>query len=191
MIDRTIVNEDFTRKVKKYVDDGLSDSQIASLLCITPTAFRTLVKTNKNLGDIVRYNRVQNIKRISDVLYTRALDGDVKAIMFFLKNRDPDNWHDQPDRFTKFEFDTKGTPSEQASQILKAVSEGILAVDSAMYIMNALATLLKIDEQTSIRKELDELKALMYGESVVTGNQGSDTPNKKLPAKGRRVKSLN
>lgn len=50
----------------------------------------------------------------------------------------------------EFEFNSGGTPSEQAAQIMKAVSEGQLTVDAATGLINALSQVMKI-------REIDEL----------------------------------
>lgn len=60
-----------------------------------------------------------------------------------------------------FDFDESGTPFEQAAQVLKAASEGYISPDIAQMFVSSINGLVKIEEVTEIRKELEELKELV------------------------------
>ncbi|MCP4337723.1 MAG: hypothetical protein GY799_02285 [Desulfobulbaceae bacterium] len=61
----------------------------------------------------------------------------------------------------EFTFDAEATPSEQASQVLKAASNGAISPDVANMFIDSISKMLKIEEVTEIRKELDELKEMI------------------------------
>lgn len=61
----------------------------------------------------------------------------------------------------EFEFDDKAIPAVQAAQVLKAASDGQIAPDIANQFISSIASMLKIEEVTIIRKEIDEIKALL------------------------------
>jgi hypothetical protein len=61
----------------------------------------------------------------------------------------------------EFEFNEKATPSEQAAQVMKAASDGTIAPDVANMFISSIASMLKIEEVTEIRKELDQIKEML------------------------------
>ena len=65
-----------------------------------------------------------------------------------------------------FDLDNESTPLEQAKQVLKAVSEGDLSPDVGNMLIGSVTSLVKIDEVTEIRKELEELKKAIDEQSA-------------------------
>lgn len=61
----------------------------------------------------------------------------------------------------EFKFDAKAKPAEQATQILQAASEGIIAPDIAEKFINSVAAMLKIDEITQLRDDVEAIKKMM------------------------------
>ena len=57
-----------------------------------------------------------------------------------------------------FEFSETSTPSNQASQILKAAAEGKIPPDVAQIFISSIASMMKIEEVTEIAKRLDEIE---------------------------------
>lgn len=64
----------------------------------------------------------------------------------------------------EYSYDPNSTLSDQASQIMGAVSKRELAPDVANMLIGAIASMLKIEEITKIKDEIEEIKRLM-GES--------------------------
>lgn len=65
----------------------------------------------------------------------------------------------------EFEFSEKATPSEQASQVLKAASTGTIAPDIMATFVNSIASVMKIEEVTALRDEVDEIKAILKAQA--------------------------
>ena len=61
----------------------------------------------------------------------------------------------------EFDFDEKAKPAEQAAQVIRAASDGVIAPDIANIFVSSIAAMLKIDEVTEIRKELDQIKEML------------------------------
>lgn len=61
----------------------------------------------------------------------------------------------------EFEFDVSATPSEQASQVMAAAAKGEIAPDIANLFVSSIASMLKIDEVTALRNEVEEIKAIL------------------------------
>ena len=58
----------------------------------------------------------------------------------------------------EFEFDANATPSIQASQILKAASDGIIPPDVAQVFITCIASTMKIEEVTEIADRLTAIE---------------------------------
>jgi hypothetical protein len=57
-----------------------------------------------------------------------------------------------------FEFNESATPSIQASQILKAASDGAIPPDVAQIFISSIASMMKIEEVTEIAARLTEIE---------------------------------
>ncbi|CAM0106080.1 hypothetical protein VPH234P9_0060, partial [Vibrio phage 234P9] len=58
----------------------------------------------------------------------------------------------------QFEFDEGATPTQQAAQILKAASEGVIPPDIAKIFIEAISTTLRIKEVTELEARLAALE---------------------------------
>ena len=57
-----------------------------------------------------------------------------------------------------FEFEESATPSKQASQVLKAASDGFIPPDVAQIFISSIASMMKIDEITVIADRLSAIE---------------------------------
>jgi hypothetical protein len=57
-----------------------------------------------------------------------------------------------------FEFNENSKPHEQAAQVMKAVSDGDIPADVGGMFVNCITSMLKIEEVTSIKEDIDEIK---------------------------------
>ena len=65
----------------------------------------------------------------------------------------------------EFEFDGEASPSKQAAQVMTAAANGTLAPDIANMFVSSIASMLKIEEVTSLRDEVDEIKAILKAQA--------------------------
>mgnify|MGYP003669403979 CR=1 FL=1 len=65
----------------------------------------------------------------------------------------------------EFAFDSESAPSAQASQVLLAASKGEIAPDIAGTFISSIANMLKIDEVSTLRDEVDEIKAILKAQA--------------------------
>lgn len=63
----------------------------------------------------------------------------------------------------EYEFDENSKPHEQASQILKGVSEGVIPPDIGSNMIASIASMLKITEVTELQDRIDALEAALNG----------------------------
>ncbi len=60
-----------------------------------------------------------------------------------------------------FDFSPETTPLEQASQILKAASDGLIPPDVAQIFIVSISSMMKIQEITDFAERLEEIEKLM------------------------------
>lgn len=59
----------------------------------------------------------------------------------------------------EFDFDETATPSAQAGQVMKAVSDGVIAPDVGQLFIGSIAAMLKITEVTELEDRIKALEA--------------------------------
>jgi len=85
-------------QVQDLAARGLSYEQIALSLGIN---FKTLLSHRRNREEIqeaIDHGRAKGLKEVSNALYQAATNGNITAQIFYLKNRDPENWKDRFDQ---------------------------------------------------------------------------------------------
>lgn len=60
-----------------------------------------------------------------------------------------------------FDFDSSLPPCEKADQIIIAASDGIISPEVANIFISSIASMLKIEEVTELRKEVEEIKKML------------------------------
>lgn len=73
---------------------GLTMQQIAGCLGISERTLYTHQAENSQLQQSIKKGRAEGLAEISNALFEAAKAGNVTAQIFFLKNRDPENWRD-------------------------------------------------------------------------------------------------
>ena len=62
------------------------------------------------------------------------------------------------DPTVNFDFDKNGTPLQKATQIMQAISDGDIPPSTGVNLLSAMASVMKIEEVTEIRRDLDIIK---------------------------------
>ena len=92
-------------QVQELASRGLSYEQIALSLGIN---FKTLLSHRRNREEIqeaIDHGRAKGLKEVSNALYQAATNGNITAQIFYLKNRDPENWKDRFDQRVNVQTD--------------------------------------------------------------------------------------
>lgn len=63
----------------------------------------------------------------------------------------------------EYEFNENSKPHEQAAQILKGVSDGVIPPDIGSNMISSIASMLKITEVTELQDRIDALEAALNG----------------------------
>lgn len=81
--------------IEGWARDGLTDVQIARKMGICRATLNAWKKANKEILEKLKKGKDVADREVEKVLYEKALSGDVTAIIFWLKNRKPDEWRDK------------------------------------------------------------------------------------------------
>lgn len=101
-------------KVEALAAQGLTEKQICQVIGCSQ---ETLIKKKKiysELVDAIKNGRAKGVATITNALFNNAKGGNIAAQIFFLCNRDPENWkrHDKPE-----ESDESNKPTPVAVNI--------------------------------------------------------------------------
>ena len=72
---------------------GLSNDQIAECLDMSRSSFYKCLQKNADFRDSLERGRSKAVMEISNALYESARAGNVKAQIYFLRCRAPQNWN--------------------------------------------------------------------------------------------------
>jgi hypothetical protein len=109
-------------KVEDLASRGLSQKQLAIALGINLKTLQKHRKINEQLQASIDKGRVQGLADVSNSLYENALGGNVTAQIFYLKNRDPDNWRD---RFEN-QIDVKTDLASMHLAAMRQITDGVI-----------------------------------------------------------------
>jgi len=82
------------REIERLAGMGLSERQICATLGINPSTL-TRKKHQKSIKSALEKGRASALALVSSKLFDNALEGKETSAIFYLKNRDPDNWKDR------------------------------------------------------------------------------------------------
>ena len=82
-------------QVEVLAGKGLTMKQIANCLGFGRTKLYRLKDNKKDIRDALKRGRAKGLTLVANALYTSALEGNVTAQIFYLKNRSPNEWRDR------------------------------------------------------------------------------------------------
>ncbi len=87
-----IITDEFIANAKELSSRGLTHDQIAmSLGCADSTLYNKESRIVE-LKEAIKAGRAEGVKEVANALFEKAVDGDNVAMIFYLTNRDRDNW---------------------------------------------------------------------------------------------------
>lgn len=81
-------------KAESLAAQGLTMEQIAHVLGICRATLHDKANKYPDFSDAIKRGQAKGIAQITNKLFQKAKDGDNTAMIFYLKNRDPQNWKD-------------------------------------------------------------------------------------------------
>ena len=86
-------------ELERLAGMGLSERQIAAAMDISNSTL-TRKKHIEQIGHALKKGRAKAVAAVSSKLFDNAMDGKETSAIFFLKNRDPENWKDRQEVVT-------------------------------------------------------------------------------------------
>lgn len=87
--------------VKMWAREGLTDGEIAKKLDISIDSFYTYKKKYSEFSESLKENKEFADMQVEQALYRAAMDGNVTAMIFWLKNRKATTWREKPETATE------------------------------------------------------------------------------------------
>jgi len=82
-------------KVEALAAQGLTVKQIAHCLDCSRSTLYERMGSQADVSDAIKRGRAKGIGTISNALFQSGKGGNVTAQIFYLKNRQPDEWRDR------------------------------------------------------------------------------------------------
>ena len=125
------IDDTLLDRVKALAARGLNRKQISQSLGISETLRCALMNNEPRFKTALEEGEALGIAQVTSYLMNSARGGNVTAQIFYLKNRDPDNWKDrrhidETHRFSRedIDIDENMTPKEAAQQYADTLRRG-------------------------------------------------------------------
>ena len=105
--------------VEGWARDGLTNEQIADNLNIGKTTFYKLLKEHSELSELLKKGKEIVDYKVENALLQNALNGNITAQIFWLKNRKPTKWKDKIEQ----ENENNNNNLNNAKEILIKIKE--------------------------------------------------------------------
>jgi len=89
------ITDEVIRQVEALAAQGLSEEQIGSVIGCSRETIRRRKNDNEAFEASIKRGKHKGVAKVTNALFQKAVKGDNVAMIFFLKNRDPENWRDK------------------------------------------------------------------------------------------------
>ena len=96
-----VVTKEMCDKAERYASQGLTQEQRALALGIGQSTLYRNQSEFVEFGEAIKRGKGKGIQAVTNVLYTKALEGDHTSMIFYLKNRA--GWQDKIEKETIIE----------------------------------------------------------------------------------------
>ena len=104
-----------------WARDGLTDEQISHNMGISTTTLYEWKKKYPEIADTLKKTKEVVDRQVENALFKKACEGDTTAMIFWLKNRRPNDWRDK--RETALSGGIETTPKEINVNFIKAAND--------------------------------------------------------------------
>jgi len=91
------ITEEMYPDIERMAGQGMTKIEIARRLGMCYDTLREREKENPEISETIEIGRATAIDKITAKLYSLALEGNFRAIKFFLTNVAPSNWRERPE----------------------------------------------------------------------------------------------
>jgi len=110
------LTEDEYKQISQWSGDGLNESQIATLLNVNISTITREKKRNEQFAHAIKRGKYKAVQLVANKVFQNAMDGKETSAIFFLKNRDPDNWADRQE--VNHNLDLKNVLTDARARII-------------------------------------------------------------------------
>jgi len=111
----SLTEEDY-KQISAWAGDGLNERQIATLLNVNISTITREKKRNEQFAHAIKKGRYKAVQLVANKVFENAMDGKETSAIFFLKNRDPDNWADRQE--VNYNLDLKNVLTSARERII-------------------------------------------------------------------------
>ena len=111
------LTEDEYKQISAWSGDGLNESQIATLLNVNISTITREKKRNEQFAHAIKKGKYKAVQLVANKVFQNAMDGKETSAIFFLKNRDPDNWADRQE--VNYNLDLKNVLTSARERIIE------------------------------------------------------------------------
>lgn len=104
-------------RIKGWARDGLTQEEIAAKIGISPATLSNWLKKHPKIKEALSIGKDTVDREVEETLFQKAIGGDTTAMIFWLKNRKPNEWRNFVERNTKLDDE------EQRGRIEKILLE--------------------------------------------------------------------
>jgi predicted DNA-binding protein YlxM (UPF0122 family) len=91
------LTEDGLVLLRGWARDGLSNEQIAKNMGISAKTLYDWLKAHGKISEAIKKGKEVSDFEVENALHSKAIGGDVAAMIFWLVNRKPDRWQNKRD----------------------------------------------------------------------------------------------
>ena len=110
------LSEEEYKQISLWSGDGLNESQIATLLNVNISTITREKKRNEQFAHAIKKGKYKAVQLVANKVFQNAMDGKETSAIFFLKNRDPDNWADRQE--INYNLDLKNVLTDARARII-------------------------------------------------------------------------
>lgn len=89
------LSEEDYKQISLWAGNGLNETQIATLLNVNISTITREKRRNEQFAQAIKRGRYKAVQQVANKIYENAMEGKETSAIFFLKNRDPENWADR------------------------------------------------------------------------------------------------
>lgn len=103
-------------RIEGWARDGLTDEQMAENIGISTSTLYEWKKSHPEISEALKKSKDVADRMVENALFKNAVEGNITAQIFWLKNRKPDQWRD------KIEY--QNNDNDQVMEFIKAMKNG-------------------------------------------------------------------
>ena len=138
------ITEEVMSEVKTLAGQGLTVKQIASCLGVSPSTFYLKQAEFSEFSETIKKGQAIGLSKVTNKLFENAaVKGDNVAIIYYLNNRDKENWSNKHEVATTVEHKNVIDLTRMSDDQLSAIAAAFKQVDTGTSSSGALPQIIE------------------------------------------------